>query len=415
MSWNNKIFVFLLASSFSIQIFSWEKQEHQILADLALDSTLSFCGISSNDSLIFFPCEGGIITINKKLWNDQSFGDIAASFSGDDISQSHCQMRGCTIKQQLESLTASFVDEVWNRIKQTPVNIQSVEVSNQNTVFNYLIHHLIALRLANVAGKDNNNELLRYALVYEAAAQCYLSDAFSSGHLLLQVSDFLAPLNYMNIQITHDYYCYEGVYVINSMGECWQAFGDKLLQWYPYSFGRVFEACTISLRELFLVYFASIENFEIPGNLTKWAKSIDGELSAKELSSRWLSTNNGANYYSEIKIPAILYIPMPVAAVWSVRTDKKDEHGIFLRKNYPQLYEEQFHDPDLTEIDMDFLYTKNSMPDWMIPDFLPNDSLQNLIKNQSRCSFSPLYTGQVSYPLHTRVIFYQSAPLMFLK
>ncbi len=154
MSWNNKIFVFLLASSFSIQIFSWEKQEHQILADLALDSTLSFCGISSNDSLIFFPCEGGIITINKKLWNDQSFGDIAASFSGDDISQSHCQMRGCTIKQQLESLTASFVDEVWNRIKQTPVNIQSVEVSNQNTVFNYLIHHLIALRLANVAGKE---------------------------------------------------------------------------------------------------------------------------------------------------------------------------------------------------------------------------------------------------------------------
>jgi len=371
----------LLSIFFSTETFSWEKQEHKILADLAFDSTLSFCGINANDSLIFFPGKTGSITFNKMIWNNQSFGNISASFSGDDISQSRCQIKGYSIKQQLEPLTALLIDKVWNEIKETPEKIQSIEVSNQSAVFNYLLHHLIALRFARLAGEeDNEKESLRYALIYEAIAQSYLSDSFSAGHLLLKVSDFLAPLNYMNIQIAHDYYCSEGVYVINSLGECWQTFGDKLLQWYPYSFNQVFEACTISLRELFLVYFSSFENIEIPVNLNKWARSIADSVTPEELSNRWLTTNDGVKYYSEIKMPALLYIPMPVAATWSVRTEKRDEYGIFQRKNYPQLFEENFHDPDLNEIDMDFLYPRSSIPDWMIPEFLPNDTLQNLIK-----------------------------------
>ena len=32
------------------------------------------------------------------------------------------------------------------------------------------------------------------------------------------------------------------------------------------------------------------------------------------------------------------------------------------------------------EIDMEFLYPRSSVPNWMIPEFLPNDTLQNLIK-----------------------------------
>jgi len=84
----------LLSISFSAETFSWEKQEHKILADLAFDSTLSFCGINANDSLIFFPGKTGSITFNKMIWNNQSFGNISASFSGDDISQSRCQIKG---------------------------------------------------------------------------------------------------------------------------------------------------------------------------------------------------------------------------------------------------------------------------------------------------------------------------------
>jgi len=377
-NFRNKL-LFLLSILIS-ESFSWEKQEHQFLADLVLDSTLSFCEIGTNDSLIFFPGKAGYLAINKKFWNHQSFGSISAVFSGNDISQSHCHLKGCSIKQQLEPLSVLLIDEVWNRIKETPNAIQSVEVSGQSVVFNYLLYHLMALRLANISGNENNNEFLRYALIYEAAAHSYLSDSFSAGHLLLLVSDFLAPLNFMNVQIAHDYYSFEGVYVINSLGDCWRTFGDKLLQWYPYSFKQVYEACKISLLELLLVYFTSSGGIKIPSNLEKWAGSIAGELTLEELSNSWLTSNSGVNYYAEIRTPSLLRIPIPVSAVWSMRTMTKDEHGIFLRKNYPQLIDENYHDQDLTEIDTDFLYSRNSMPDWLTPGFLPNDTLRNIIK-----------------------------------
>lgn len=378
----NKLVVVLLLVSCPVEIFSWEKDEHQILADLALDSTLSYCGINYNDSLIFLPWEEDDIILSKMFWNGETFGEISAAYSGDDLAQSRCHMKGYTIMQQLEPLSAAFIDEVWDRIKNTPDDIQSVEVANQNVVFNYLLYHIIALRFAELSSKDIgvNKQSLQYALIYEAIAQSYLSDAFSSGHFFLQVSDFLAPLNYMNIQIAHEYYSFEGAFVIDSQGNSWQAFGDNLLQWYPTSFNRVFEACLISLRELFLVYYSSLKNIEIPGHLSEWAKLIAYGLSLEELSDRWLTTNNGAEYYSEIKMPTLLCIPMPLSASWSVRTEKQDKYGIYHRKHYLQLSNEKYHDPDLDDIDKEFLYSKSSVPNWMIPEFIPNDTLQNIIK-----------------------------------
>jgi len=372
----------LLSNSFFKQTLAWEKEEHKILANLVLDSTLVFCNINTTDTTIIFPGRTGEITLNKKLWNNLSFGNISAFYSGDDISQSRCQLKGNTVKQQLEPITAALIEEVWNRIRLNPDDIQSVEVSNQNVVFNYILYHLIALNFARLSGseRESNNETLRYALIYEAVALSYLSDAFSAGHLLLSVSDILTFMNGYNIQIAHDYYSSEGVYVINSKGDCWQAFGDKLLQWYPYCFSQVFEACTFSLRELFLVYYTSLENIILPENLNNWIMSISNGITPAELSNLWLTANNGDYYYSEIKMTPLLCVPIPVTAAWSVRTNEKDEFGIHQHRSYPQMKEEKYHDPDLTGIDEEFLYSKNSMPDWMIPDFLPNDTLQNLIK-----------------------------------
>jgi hypothetical protein len=184
----------------------------------------------------------------------------------------------------------------------------------------------------------------------------------------------------MNIQITHEYYSFEGAFVIDSQGNSWQAFGDNLLQWYPTSFNRVFEACLISLRELFLVYYSSLKNIEIPRHLSEWAKLNSDGLSLEELSNCWVTTNNGAKYYSEIKMPSLLRIPMPLSASWSVRTEKQDKYGIYQRKHFLQLSNEKYHDPDLDDIDKEFLYPKSAVPNWMIPEFLPNDTLQNLIK-----------------------------------
>ncbi|MCH7773829.1 MAG: hypothetical protein IH784_05415, partial [Bacteroidetes bacterium] len=377
-----KMFVVLLLISCPVETFSWEKDEHQLLADLVFDSTLSYCEIEFTDSLIFFPGKTGTIEISKILLDGHTFGNIAAFFSGDDLAQSRCHKKGYTIMQQLEPLSASYIDNIWDRIKDTPDDIQSVEVTNHNVVFNYLLYHLIALRFAGLSGEEigGNKQSLKYALIYEAVAQSYLSDAFSSGHFFLEVSDFLAPLNYMNIRITHEYYSFEGAYVIDSQGNSWQAFGDKLLQWYPNSFNRVFEACLISLRELFLVYYSSFKNIEIPGHLSEWAKLNGDGLSLEELSDRWVTTNNGAKYYSEIKMPSLLSIPMPLSASWSVRTEKQDKYGIYHRKHYLQLSDEKYHDPDLDYIDKEFLYARRSVPNWMIPEFLPNVTLLNVIK-----------------------------------
>ncbi|UCH65215.1 MAG: hypothetical protein JSW63_11510 [Ignavibacterium sp.] len=376
-----KLLVVLLIIYCPVETFSWEKYEHRILADLALDSTLSLCGINFTDSLIIFPGEGEDIILSRLFWESKSYGRVSAFFSGEDISQSRCQIKGYTIQQQLEPLSAEIIDNVWERIKNSPEDIQSVEVPNQNVVFNYFLYHLIALRFAELSGKDNQDakEFLRYALIYEAVAQSYLSDAFSAGHLLLPVFDFLAPLNSNNIRITHDFYCSEGVYVINAEGDCWRAFGDKLLQWYAPSFNHVFEASVKSLLELFLVYF-TFNKIELAQPLSKWAESIDSELNPRELVELWLNTYSGEEYFSEIKMPALLYIPIPVAATWSVRTERVDSYGIHKRKHYPQLSEDKFHDPDLNGIDTEFLYSKKSIPEWMIPEFLPNDTLQSLIR-----------------------------------
>ncbi len=380
-SLNFGIFLLILFLSNTSSTFSWEKYEHKILADLVLDSTLSFCGINFNDSLILFPGKTKNIQISRMLWYGETFGKITATFSGDDISQSRCHKRQNSVKQQLEPLSANYINEVWERIKDTPDDVKSVEVTNQNVVFNYLLYHIIALRFAELSGEEfhDKDEFLRYALIYEAVAQSYLSDSFSAGHLLLYISDFLSPLNSYNIQIAHDFYCSEGVYVLNARGDCWRTFGDELMQWYQPSFNHVFEACVTSLREIFLVYF-TFNNLVIPKQLCEWAKSIDSEKKPGELAELWIIKCKGESCYSDIKMPALLCIPMPISATWSVRTEEKDRHGIFKRKHYPQLCEEGFHDPDVNEIDTEFLYIRNSIPDWMVPEFLPNDSLQNLIR-----------------------------------
>lgn len=375
--------VLLLATliSFSTNVYSWEEYEHQILADLALDSSLSFCEISFNDSLIFFPGESEVIKLDKMLWQGMSFGILSATFSEDDISESRCQSRGYTINEQLQFLSREIIEASWENIKQLPDDIKSISISNQNVIFNYMLYHIMALRFAELSSQSftDSKKYIRYALIYESVAQGYLSDAFSSGHLLLFNSDFFAPLNNINIRIAHDFYCSEGVYVLNANGDCWRTFGDRLMQWYEPSFNNVFQACTESIRELLLVYFVR-NKIKIPSQLQMWVKSISSGQTPEEQVMLWLSAVEGKKYYSEIKMPALLCIPIPIAASWSIRTEETDRYGIHRRKHYPQLKEEKFHDPDFNWIDKEFLYSRNSIPSWMIPELFTSDTLQNLIR-----------------------------------
>ena len=64
-SLKHKMLVVVLLISCPVVTLSWEKYEHQNLADLALDSTLSFCEIKFTDSLIFIPGERDDIILGK--------------------------------------------------------------------------------------------------------------------------------------------------------------------------------------------------------------------------------------------------------------------------------------------------------------------------------------------------------------
>ncbi len=63
-----KMFVVLLLISCPVESFSWEKDEHQLLADLVFDSTLSYCEIEFTDSLIFIPGKPASIEISMLLY-----------------------------------------------------------------------------------------------------------------------------------------------------------------------------------------------------------------------------------------------------------------------------------------------------------------------------------------------------------
>lgn len=393
---------------------AWEKEEQRLVADSALAVVLVECGLAHDDSLVFTFENGLSIRLGRKLWENKIFGEICESFSEEDISRSRFHERGRTISQQLQRLTNSIIDAAWRERGGSDASgavvtgswpaVRSAEQSNQNVVANYLLHHLIALRFAGIAGKQGREgkEALRRALIYEAMAQSYLTNAFSAGHLLVPLSDALSSFHPINNKQAHDFYGSEGVFVVNAAGEVWQTFGDKLLHWYAPTYTHVFDACKISLRELFLSYYVSVENGDVPECLSKWAQSVSIGASKEEMVKAWMSAQDGEKYFSTSRMPTLLLLPMPTSATWSVRTELVDEHGIHQRKHYPQLREDGLHDPDVEGIDIEFLYSQATVPTSMIPSLLRNQSPQELIKShpdyasvryiQER-NFPPSYAG----------------------
>jgi len=381
---------------------AWEKEEHRILADQALAALLADWDITLH---------------GNKFTQEKTFGDACAQSAGKDSSAARYQRRGKTILEQLRPLSASLIRRAWEEHRQTvSAKAQkttaalppafSAEQSNQNVIVNYLLHHLIALRFAEIAGeeKDRKDEVLDRALLYEARALSYLMDSFAAGHLFVPVGDSLFGLHPINNRTAYNFYRNEGAYVINSNGEVWQTFGNKILQWHAPTYQKVMEACLTSLRELFLVYFVLADDVDIPGRLKQWGQSVASGLSLQELVNQWTSTRDGHDYYSIFKMPSLLLLPMPVSASWSVRADETDEHGIHRRHHYPQLSDPGFRDPDLQGLDREFLYPRSSVPDWMVPDLLTRQSPTELIKShpdvasvrfyQTR-NFPPSYKGLI--------------------
>ncbi len=373
---------------------AWEKDEHRQIADEALAAVLAECGVDIQKMFMVPPAEVRSIRLGKALWRGKTFGEISALTSGKDVSRSRFHERGRTIAQQLAPLPASLIEAVWNECTGKNLSndltragswtsLLSAELPKHNVIANYLVYHITALRFAQIAGqeKDEGEDALRRALVYEAAAQSYLTDAFSSGHMFVPLNDGFSSLHPVNNREAHDFFRNEGAYVLNSRGDVWQTFGDKLLFWYAPTYRHVLEACVTSLRELFLVIYVNGNAETVPDGLKEWALSSSQRVSLEEMVRNWTEIQDGIIYYSEVRMPTLLLLPVPISATWSMRSDEVDEHGIHRRKHYPQLKEKELHDPDTEGFDLDFIYPREAFPEWMVPDFLTDNAPADIVKS----------------------------------
>ncbi len=377
--------------------YSWEEYEHQQVSDSAFFTVMQICCRPSGDSAFVPIGSGGESIIPLHLRSDMTFGQVVAGFAGDDLARNRFHDYGRSIQEQLEMLTAEQIEAAWNAIKDSSSNqAKAIYVESamsppkfftKNTISAYLLYHMLAMRMAKEAGASvaGNRDHLLKAMILEAIAQGHLADAFSAGHILTPVSDFLAPLHCCNTIESHNYHRSKGVYVVNSRGDAWQTFGDKLMHWYAPTYRPVFEACYFSLMEIMTVYYNAGDS-DLPDGLEQWNKSTVPGVRVKHEVSIWTSGHDGDYFYTHRYLPTLMLLPMPTAATWSIRTYENDEHNIRKRRHFPQLYENGFHDPDDWDIDKNFLYSRNDIPAWLIP---PGFLTDNPVSPDSLIKFHP--------------------------
>ncbi len=300
------------------------------------------------------------------------FGEIAAFSAPAHLTPFRFHEMGKTVLEELRALRSDEVQRAIDSAEAAaggaPQHLPSVAVKEKNVVANYLLHHLAALHLAGQAASsvERRANLLESALAYEAKAQGFLVDAFSAGHMRVPMGGVLRWVHVANTEAAHNFYSSDGLYVVNSRGEVWQAFGDGVTQWYAPTWEHVFEACCVSLRELFFVYAYRADLLHVPVALSK-ALGKPGPASVS-----WLAIQPGDYYYVQAKMPTLMLVPFPVSATWSVRTQEKDGHGLRIRRQYPQIgdgvTEAGFYDTTLTGPATELLYSWDALPPWMLPD-----------------------------------------------
>jgi hypothetical protein len=225
-----------------------DKDEYKRIADSSFATVLRQSGATEEQEK--WCLTSSPVCIKKNLWMDKTFGRIASESVESDLSSPRFHERGKTILEQLRPLDSAQVSIILaSHVRQVSSGASStlpkVEIRDANVILSYLIYHLVALHHAKDAsvGGAGGGATLERAMIYEAIAQSYLIDAFSSGHMLVPMSDGLSFLHPMNNKQAHDFYNIQGTYVLNSRGEVWQTFGDELLEWYAPTFRHIFEAC----------------------------------------------------------------------------------------------------------------------------------------------------------------------------
>jgi hypothetical protein len=323
----------------------WTDSEHRQLADSALTQALSLIGHRGS---VFVTPFGLPVDETTPIVAGQSFTELCVAFAAEDGRKDRFQMARKTVLQQLDGLESTEIDELWRlrRDADLQVIVPGSEGVPENAVAMYIAHHLMALRFANVAAQEGaaGESDFRMMLAYEAVAQGYLHDALSAGHLLVPRHGLMPPIHSVNSRVAHDRYSTDGVFVMNGMGQVYEAFGDGVLTYYGSSFRAALDAARASIASVFFVYLFKLGAAPIPKALEDEIRLHTGSVSLDEVVAGWLASRNGSEYYLDAKLPGLLRLPTPIAATWSVRTD--DTGG---RRHYHQLSETGFYDPDLPE------------------------------------------------------------------
>jgi hypothetical protein len=380
---------------------AWEPREHQVVADSCLAIVIRECGAAmsveevapaTSARVAAFAKAARTLRIEEGRDAVTGFGAISAWSASDDGERSRYHVRGRTVLEQLGALDAAKLGAILERHLppstaqgRAPAAwsaVRAIDIDDANVVTGFLAHHLVALHYAAFAAQHApaEEEALSRALFYEAVALGFLSDAFSSAHILLQGPNLFSPLHRRNTADAHDFYRNHGAYVIDSRGAMWQTFGDELLEWHRPTRDHVWDACAASIRELVLTYLAAGQRVPPPDGLAHWASAegLDDEARRPE---RWLAIAPGRLYYESLRMPSLVRIPMASVGTWSVRLDDVDSTGLHARHHFPQLRDPGMHDFALEGVDDEFLIARASVPDWLVWPRLGENNPSQLIRS----------------------------------
>jgi len=365
------ILTFCLSSS----LFAFDKIEHRILADSVFESMIRETGAVNKHNSILIPFDQNRIIIPRDFNGLGTFGKLVAEFAADDQKQHRFHRRAESILKQIRRIKPEELKKClstaisWNKYENPDFGLPEIEaLYSDNVIGTYLIHHLAALRIAASTDGTDSRQLSK-ALVWEAIAQGYLADCFSSGHMILPVHHFISELQMKDRRDADRHHSLTGIFVINAAGDVWQAFGDGALLWYQSSYQHLFEACQSSLREIFLVFYQKRE-VAPPDKLSSWFERVSPDMSLAKAIDTWLKVQQLDSLYDTPAAPTLLptlqYLPVPVVAAWSTDAEEIVIGDFHKRKYYPQLNELSGRDSSLYGIETDFLLSRDDFPDWMV-------------------------------------------------
>ncbi len=131
-------------------------------------------------------------------------------------------------------------------------------IQKENIATKYCVLHTVSLQFADWAGIEFSKQNLNYeankkglllmqlAFLFNAYADHFLQDSFTSGHLVVKQKD----LKNYNGKGAHDYYNKEGIQVDNVEVSPWIAYGDGYLDTNQINYQKVLQASINSINDV---------------------------------------------------------------------------------------------------------------------------------------------------------------------